>query len=492
MKDSYSFDVDDEGLQKSYDAHRDAYIKIFDRLGFEYVDRLARCPGRWAARRARSSSRVAETGEDTFVRSPRRLRGQRRGRPHARARRRCPSTTCPPAHVEDTPDTPTIADPRRRGQRARARAPTGPGPAADTLKNVVLMVRQPDGSREPLVVGLPGDREVDLKRLRRPARAGRGRAVRPRRTSPPTRLVKGYIGPGVARRDESRVQRHPLPRRPAGRHRHPLGDRRERAAAGTSSTWSAGRDFTPDGVHRGGRGARGRPGAGRLRSAGARPAASRWATSSSSAASTPRRSDCKVLDAERQAGHRHHGLVRRRASPAPSPPWPRTPATSKGLCWPRELAPFDVHVVATGKDAAVLDLRPPSSPTALDEAGVDRAARRPQGQPGGQVRRRRDPRHADHRRRRPRAWPTGSSRCATGGAASAERRGRRRRARRGRRRGRTAGPSVMVPERRLTRRAGGSRPPARDRRPAGARWPSPRAGWTRWSVAAAWSSCRRC
>src|SRR5215207_824551 len=37
MKDSYSFDLDDEGLQKSYGAQRDAYIGIFDGLGLEYV-----------------------------------------------------------------------------------------------------------------------------------------------------------------------------------------------------------------------------------------------------------------------------------------------------------------------------------------------------------------------------------------------------------------------------------------------------------------------
>jgi prolyl-tRNA synthetase len=33
MKDSYSFDVDDEGLQASYDKHRVAYQRTFDRLG---------------------------------------------------------------------------------------------------------------------------------------------------------------------------------------------------------------------------------------------------------------------------------------------------------------------------------------------------------------------------------------------------------------------------------------------------------------------------
>src|SRR6187397_2603645 len=37
MKDSYSFDVKDEGLDASYAAHREAYIRTFDRFGFDYV-----------------------------------------------------------------------------------------------------------------------------------------------------------------------------------------------------------------------------------------------------------------------------------------------------------------------------------------------------------------------------------------------------------------------------------------------------------------------
>ena len=69
MKDSYSFDIDDEGLQKSYDAHRDAYIRIFDRLGFEYVIVHA-MSGAMGGSASEEFLAVAENGEDTFVRSP--------------------------------------------------------------------------------------------------------------------------------------------------------------------------------------------------------------------------------------------------------------------------------------------------------------------------------------------------------------------------------------------------------------------------------------
>ena len=41
----------------------------------------------------------------------------------------------------------------------------GPWAATDTLKTVVVMLVHPDGTREPLAMGIPGDREVDEKRL---------------------------------------------------------------------------------------------------------------------------------------------------------------------------------------------------------------------------------------------------------------------------------------------------------------------------------------
>jgi prolyl-tRNA synthetase len=55
MKDSYSFDLDDDGLQRSYDRHREAYIRTFDRLGLPYVI-VSAMSGAMGGRRARSSS----------------------------------------------------------------------------------------------------------------------------------------------------------------------------------------------------------------------------------------------------------------------------------------------------------------------------------------------------------------------------------------------------------------------------------------------------
>jgi prolyl-tRNA synthetase len=104
----------------------------------------------------------------------------------------------PSAHVENTPDTPTIATlVDVSNNRAELRRADRDWQASDTLKNVVLMEVTYDGTRKPLIVGLPGDREVDLKRLEA--------ALHPSAIEPfeeddfkkyPV-LVKGYIGPQV-------------------------------------------------------------------------------------------------------------------------------------------------------------------------------------------------------------------------------------------------------------------------------------------------------
>ena len=94
---------------------------------------------------------VAENGEDTFVRSPGGYAA------NVEAVRILPPPTvpyddAPAAHVEDTPDTPTIDTLVDHGQRPLPAA--GPAlEAADTLKNVVVMVKELDGSRQPLVIG---------------------------------------------------------------------------------------------------------------------------------------------------------------------------------------------------------------------------------------------------------------------------------------------------------------------------------------------------
>lgn len=195
MKDSYSFDVDDAGLERSYQRHRDAYVKTFDRLGLDFVI-VSAMSGAMGGSRSEEFLQPTEVGEDTFVRC---------GTCDYAANVEAVTTTppaaldwenAPAAHAEDTPETPTIdtlvavANERfGRGDR--------PWTAADTLKNVIVTLVHPDGTREPLCVGLPGDREVDVKRLEAAVAPAEVDAFGEADFAKNPALVKGYIGPGV-------------------------------------------------------------------------------------------------------------------------------------------------------------------------------------------------------------------------------------------------------------------------------------------------------
>src|SRR5690606_30261580 len=194
MKDSYSFDIDDAGLEQSYLKHREAYIKIFDRLGLDYVI-VAAMSGAMGGSRSEEFLHPSPIGEDTYVRSP----GGYAANVEAVTTPvpdPLPYDDAPAPHVEDTPDTPTIESLVAFANEHLPR-PDRPWTAADTLKNVVVMLRHPGGEREPLVVGVPGDRDVDPVRL--------AAAVTPAEVEPFDEddfkahpdLVPGYIGPGV-------------------------------------------------------------------------------------------------------------------------------------------------------------------------------------------------------------------------------------------------------------------------------------------------------
>lgn len=195
MKDAYSFDVSDDGLEASYQAQRDAYERIFARLGLEYVIVRADA-GAMGGSKSEEFLHPITVGEDTFVRNDAgyaaNVEAYRTPAPES-----IPLEGLPEAVIHDSPNTPTIetlvalanADVPREDRAWEA---------ADTLKNVVLALVDQDGERELVVVGLPGDREVDMKR----AEAW----FAPRAVEPATdedfakhpALVKGYIGPWSA------------------------------------------------------------------------------------------------------------------------------------------------------------------------------------------------------------------------------------------------------------------------------------------------------
>ena len=194
MKDSYSFDVDDDGLKNAYYAHREAYQRIFERLAVRYVI-VSAISGAMGGSASEEFLAESEVGEDTYVRCVQSGYAANVEAVVTAAPEPIPADVIaglPEARVHDTPDTPTIATLVDWANSAGlGRTVT----AADTLKNVLLKVRQPGGEWELLAVGVPGDREVDDKRL--------GAALEPAEYAMADDadfarhpfLVKGYIGP---------------------------------------------------------------------------------------------------------------------------------------------------------------------------------------------------------------------------------------------------------------------------------------------------------
>ena len=347
MKDSYSFDLDDASLERSYQAHRDAYVRIFDRFGFDYVIVHAMA-GAMGGSASEEFLATAENGEDTYVRCSTCDYAANVEAVKVRAPEPVGLDGLPAAHVEDTPDTPTIETLVKHLNEQFPREPEWT--AADTLKNVVVMVAHPDGRREPLAVGVPGDREVDEKRLQAQLEPAELEAFTEDDFKDHPSLAKGYIGPGVLGEKNASGIRF-------------LVD--PRVVDGTSWVTGAdvsgrhvldlvvGRDFTPDGVIEA---AEVRAGDLCPRDGGALELArgiemghifqlgSRYAEAL----------DLRVLDENGKLttptmGSYGIGVSRAVAAIV------ENSHDELGIIWPREVAPADVHLVATGKDPAAFE-----------------------------------------------------------------------------------------------------------------------------------------
>ena len=201
MKDSYSFDIDDAGLEESYRLHREAYVRLFDRLGLPVVA-VAATSGAMGGSRSEEFLHPTPIGEDTFVRSP----GGYAANVEAVTTvvpDSLPLEGQPEAHAEHTPDSATIETLVQRSDEMHPKD-DGPWSAAETLKNVVLAVTTPEGERRLVVIGLPGDRGVDLKRVEAGIGAliGVGGEVEVEQATEADlakhpQIVKGYLGPGL-------------------------------------------------------------------------------------------------------------------------------------------------------------------------------------------------------------------------------------------------------------------------------------------------------
>ncbi|WP_427385095.1 proline--tRNA ligase [Janibacter sp. G56] len=348
MKDSYSFDVDDAGLDKAYTLHRDAYIRIFDRLGFHYVI-VEAMAGAMGGSRSEEFLATAENGEDTYVRCTScgyaaNVEAVRVPVPDA-----VDASGLPAAHVEDTPDTPTIqtlVDHLNEAYPREDRAWT----AGDTLKNVIVMLVQPDGTRTPLAIGLPGDREVDEKRLGAQVEPAEVAAFEEKDFAAHPELVKGYIGPGALGEEGTSGVRYLLdPRVVPGTSWVTGANEAGRHVIGLV----AGRDFTADGTIE----------AAEVRAGDACPSCGHDLETARGiemghifqlGRKYAEALDLKVLDENGKQvvvtmGSYGVGVSRAVACVAEGN------HDELGLVWPRELSPADIHIVATGKDQSVFD-----------------------------------------------------------------------------------------------------------------------------------------
>ena len=368
MKDAYSFDYTDEGQDASYMSQRDAYERIFQRLGLEYVI-VAADNGLMGGARSEEFLHPIAVGEDTFVRSA----GGYAANVEAFttvAPDPIPFDGLPDAVVFDSPNTPTIQTLVDHANAHLSAPDAGEWSAAHTLKNVVLALTHLDGTREVVVVGIPGDRDVDDKRVEVAFAPAAVEAATEADFERNPYLVKGYIGPwsatGAILGEESATGIRYLldPRVVEGsswitganidqKHVHSL---------------VAGRDFAADGFVEVASVRAGDPapdGSGPVEIARGMEIGHVFQLGRFFAETL----GLKVLDENGKLvtvtmGSYGIGVTRILAILA------ELNTDDKGLIWPASVAPFDVHVVATGRDAVVFDVSERLS-AQLEAAGLD-------------------------------------------------------------------------------------------------------------------------
>ncbi|RAJ63540.1 prolyl-tRNA synthetase [Streptomyces sp. Amel2xB2] len=178
MKDAYSFDVSDEGLAESYARERVAYQRIFERLGLDYRI-VSAMSGAMGGSASEEFLAPAPAGEDTYAQCP---SCGFAANTEALSVPVVPAETSghPPVEELDTPDTPTI----------ETLAEHLGVPASATLKNLLVKI---DG--EIAAVGVPGHREVDLGKLAEHLAPAEVELVTAEDFTDRPDLVRGYVGP---------------------------------------------------------------------------------------------------------------------------------------------------------------------------------------------------------------------------------------------------------------------------------------------------------
>ena len=337
MKDSYSFDIDEAGLELSYQKHRDAYVKTFTRLGLSF-NIVAAMAGAMGGSKSEEFLAPCPTGEDTYVLCE---KCGYAANVEAMTTKVAPFSGEAPAALEvfDSPNTPTIDSLVELLNKTFGGGYT----AEKTLKNVMVMA-----DNKAISVLVPGDREVDLKRLG--ANLSGVQEVRLFEDEDFTKfpgLVKGYIGPQDAKKFGITI--YADPRIVAGSHWVTGANAKDEHARFVTN----GRDFTVDAYIEAAE-----VRAGDLCPKCDTPVIIDRAIEIGHIFQLGRKYaealDLTVLDHNGKSqvvtmGSYGIGVSRAVAAIA------EQTHDEIGLSWPREIAPADVHIVATGKDEIILE-----------------------------------------------------------------------------------------------------------------------------------------
>lgn len=354
MKDSYSFDMSDEGLDQSYANHRAAYQRIFDRVGLRYEICKA-TSGAMGGSASEEFLAYSDNGEDTFVVSTAgdyaaNVEAVTTVAPEPRA-----FEGLPEAVEHDTPSSETIAALVEWAQGQGVLIDGHSAEACDTLKCMMVKVNDPRALNEdgepvgPQLVGvlIPGDRELDEKRLEASLEPATFELASDEDFAKHDFLVKGYVGPRALAANGVRLLADP--RVVDGTSWITGADAPQKHVVGLV----AGRDFTVDGFIEAAEIKAGDPspsGNGTVELARGIELGHIFQLGRKYTEAM----NVQILDengkrAVPTMGSYGIGISRMLAVIA------EQRHDDKGLVWPVEIAPFQVHVAVANKDAAALE-----------------------------------------------------------------------------------------------------------------------------------------
>lgn len=369
MKDAYSFGITDADLEESYQQQRAAYERIFQRLGLEYVI-VSADAGAMGGSKSEEFLLPIEIGEDTFVCSD----GGYAANVEAYrvpAQPEQDASNVPAVCEIDTPNTGTIEKIVGFMNEHHKRADGENWAARHTLKNVVLAITNPEGERRLVIIGIPGDRNVDDKRLEVAFPNCAIEAATDDDFKQFPQLVRGYIGPGLSPDEQLLGEKGALgitylvdPRVTNGTEWVTGANRADTHVMHLV----CGRDFVPDGFVDVANVVEGDPapdGSGPIYTARGMEIGHVFQLGRKYAEAL----GLRVLDENGKLqtvtmGSYGIGVTRIAAALA------EVYHDDRGLCWPASVAPYAVQVLAVGKDEAILD-RAATLACELEDAGHD-------------------------------------------------------------------------------------------------------------------------